>query len=276
MIKERAAASDGRITPECARRDDWRLLARRATSVRRRLLLKEYWFTVLVLVGAMVAVAGPIGTHAGWIEYAGAKPLNPLDVLPLSIVLIFIVGSANAARRYWHLARTAKAHHASALAHALSALPVPARTIPPEMRDLLMALLPRMSMSDEGTLDRRHIKALTTILDWPAHPIELRLAALSALRSDPNEDVCRVVASIANQPASTRNDRLLRRRARKHLPEIRARLKERQAAGTLLRPAEPPPESTLLRPVEGGPMGDEALLLRPVCTGDVRIEERWP
>lgn len=92
----------------------------------------------------------------------------------------------------------------------------------------------------------------------------IRAAMLEALRHIGDEHSLRMAERWANGFALTASQRAVQRRARELLPEIRACAEEVSMADRLLRPAEPPPESTLVRPIEGAPMGDEALLVRPL------------
>ncbi|MBM3493071.1 MAG: hypothetical protein FJX72_01930 [Armatimonadetes bacterium] len=129
---------------------------------------------------------------------------------------------------------------------------------------LLCHELRRVTADDEAHLTGRNVRVLGRILTSEVDPHDLRMAALSALRYVADEQAASQVAAIANAPIRTRHDEALRRAARRYLPEIRARLNQRRESDRLLRPAEPPPVSTLLRPVEGAPKGDETLLVRPL------------
>jgi len=133
-----------------------------------------------------------------------------------------------------------------------------------ERLKLLCSLLSRVREGDEGRLTGRRVRATALIAASGRYPHDVRMAALSALRYVADEQAASRVAAIANTPVLTLNGEALCRAARLYLPEIRARLNKRRETGHLLRPAEPPPESTLLRPIEAAPKGDERLLVRPV------------
>jgi hypothetical protein len=138
---------------------------------------------------------------------------------------------------------------------------------PEPMRErmrLLCTELRRMAGCDGKRLTARHVAILTRIVASEDDDHELRIAALATLRYVADEHGARQVAAIANAPVRSRNDKALRRNARLYLPEIRARLRKERDTGRLLRPADPPPGTTLLRPAESAPKSDAALLVRPV------------
>lgn len=129
----------------------------------------------------------------------------------------------------------------------------------------LAELLPRVNADSAPPLTADQRSALAWAAAWDGYPEALRLAALEAMRFVGDRKCLKAVESLTVRGAPTAADRRVRERAKRVLPEVRDAAQRVETVDRLLRPAEPPSESTLLRPAEGGPMGDETLLVRPVA-----------
>lgn len=128
----------------------------------------------------------------------------------------------------------------------------------------LAELLPRVNADSAPPLTADQRSALAWAAAWDGYPEDLRVAALEAMRFVGDRKCLKAVESLTVREARTAADRRVRERAKRVLPEVRDAAQRVETVDRLLRPAEPPSESTLLRPAEGGPMGDEALLVRPL------------
>ncbi len=127
----------------------------------------------------------------------------------------------------------------------------------------LPALLHQVNADSAPPLTAKQRSTLAWAATWDGYPEDLRVAALESMRFVGDRKCLKAVENLAMRGAPTASDRRVRECARRVLPNVRDAAQRVETVERLLRPAEPPPESTLLRPVEGGPKGDETLLVRP-------------
>jgi hypothetical protein len=223
----------------------------------RTWLRREYGCAGVLAAAACGAVAaavlGGLRSHdpdAGWFAS-----------LWFAIAALLGLWSMTRLRRVWRLREIGEIDTLARLLDGVSPLDAGLRR---DTLTILRHLLPRVDERDAPDFTWSRIATLVRLLNAADTPTDVRMAALSALRYVGNEYAAGQVAAMANGPAQTRDERALRRRARRLLPEMRERLEKRRAVETLLRPAAPPDEDMLLRPAEGAPTGDPTLLLRPM------------
>jgi len=130
------------------------------------------------------------------------------------------------------------------------------------IRKALTQELPTLKVSDHARFSPETIQALLQALGDIDTP--LILAILKALEQIGDERAVERVERLAR----TAKSREVRQAAEECLPALRASASNVRLANTLLRPAESPPDATLLRPAGAGG-AETATLLRPVGGDDV-------
>lgn len=151
--------------------------------------------------------------------------------------------------------------------------------------EALRRILPTLKASDSRYISPEGLRALTSLLRGdPFSRYDLVLAILDALKQIGTPACIPAVQRLLSVPypmrlfvkladrwhysAPHRQLEQMQQSARECLEILREREKEERDRATLLRPAERPPDETLLRPVEGRRPTDDLTLLRPVGSED--------
>ncbi len=217
----------------------------------------------LICIGMAACAAIAIG-WAGGISSSG--PDAPwFAALFFAVAALLILHGTTRMRRVMRMRGADAIETLLELLDALSRLDAVLR---PDALALLRALLPLVDDCDAPDFTPSRIRTLVLLLITEGTPLDVRMLAMSALRYVADETAAAQIGALANGPAQTRDERALRQRASRCLPDLLKRLNARRSAGTLVRPAEAPPDASLLRPAEGGPVGEQALLLRPASNSE--------
>lgn len=229
---------------------------RRALAAAKAMSLVSSVAGVTLIVPAANGVLGPSAAQRAFafvvLAYVGGWLGVALGVLPWKQVsrLLDVADGAGDVRAVWpvvhYLSRQQWAPNRGARLRVLA------------------SLLSRLQPGDERlfTGDQRH--AITKYCLRSAGDLSVRLAMLGALRHIADDRCLALAEASLIEDWVSPAERKHQDRLQEVLPELRARAPKVTASDRLLRPAEPPSESTLLRPAEGTPSGNEALLVRPV------------
>ena len=185
------------------------------------------------------------------------------------------------------LARTQDPRAVNVLAHALISNDPATRAVASKA---LLRILPTLKASDSRYITPEGLRTLTSLLRANRFAqYDLVLAILEALKQVGTPACIPAVERLLSVPYSVRlivalADRWhyaaprrkveqVQEAARECLEILRLREKEERDRATLLRPAERPPDETLLRPVEARRPMDDLTLVRPVgADGDGQTE----